>query len=261
MALTDNLVSYYKCDTNGSFPDALDNNNGSLNGPTYTASGKINGAYELDGNNDYISFASSSTGWIFTDGGSFSFWVYLDASSSVEEDFLYFRRGAVGGDPYILVRRNADGSILFRFRGTGGSSKAVTVTEASGDVTEGEWVHYVLSYDGSELTVYKNNSSIGTDSDVAVGTIDFDTFTTDSDNGLRFGTSPAGVNPADGKIDEIGIWTRDLSSAEVSELYNSGNGLQYPFTSGWTGTVCTVLNPAKINGIEVANISKVSGVE
>jgi hypothetical protein len=30
-------------------------------------------------------------------------------------------------------------------------------------------------------------------------------------------------------LDEVGFWTRALSAAEVTSLYNSGNGLQYPF--------------------------------
>jgi hypothetical protein len=34
----------------------------------------------------------------------------------------------------------------------------------------------------------------------------------------------------DGTIDEVWIWNRSLSPSEVSELYNSGAGLQYPFT-------------------------------
>ena len=32
-----------------------------------------------------------------------------------------------------------------------------------------------------------------------------------------------------GTIDEVGVWSRALTSTEVSELYNSGAGCQYPF--------------------------------
>lgn len=32
-----------------------------------------------------------------------------------------------------------------------------------------------------------------------------------------------------GKIDEAGIWARALSEAEIQQLYNNGNGMQYPF--------------------------------
>jgi hypothetical protein len=31
-----------------------------------------------------------------------------------------------------------------------------------------------------------------------------------------------------GKIDEIGAWTRLLTSTEITELYNLGAGKQYP---------------------------------
>ncbi|NTW32248.1 MAG: LamG domain-containing protein [Bacteroidetes bacterium] len=36
---------------------------------------------------------------------------------------------------------------------------------------------------------------------------------------------------ADFPIDEVGIWSRVLTAAEVTQLYNSGNGLTYPFTT------------------------------
>jgi hypothetical protein len=33
-------------------------------------------------------------------------------------------------------------------------------------------------------------------------------------------------------VDEVGVWNRVLTSAEVTQLYNSGAGLQYPFGLG-----------------------------
>jgi hypothetical protein len=30
------------------------------------------------------------------------------------------------------------------------------------------------------------------------------------------------------KLDAIGVWNRVLTATEVTELYNSGNGKQYP---------------------------------
>ncbi len=34
-----------------------------------------------------------------------------------------------------------------------------------------------------------------------------------------------------GTIDELGIWNRALTDADVSRLYNSGSGLSYPFSA------------------------------
>jgi hypothetical protein len=33
-----------------------------------------------------------------------------------------------------------------------------------------------------------------------------------------------------GKIDELGLWDRLLTSNEISTIYNNGNGLSYPFS-------------------------------
>ena len=33
----------------------------------------------------------------------------------------------------------------------------------------------------------------------------------------------------DGLVDECGIWSRALTTDEVTSLYNSGNGFTYPF--------------------------------
>ncbi len=42
--------------------------------------------------------------------------------------------------------------------------------------------------------------------------------------------SAAGIlHGAAGQVDELAIWNRALSAAEVTQLYNSGAGKQYPF--------------------------------
>lgn len=51
----------------------------------------------------------------------------------------------------------------------------------------------------------------------------------------------------DGKIDEPSIWGRALSDSEILELYNSGNGSQYPYAP-----------PAPAQSIEFTNISLVN---
>jgi hypothetical protein len=47
-----------------------------------------------------------------------------------------------------------------------------------------------------------------------------------------------------GSIDEVGIWSRALTSSEVTSLYNSGSGRQYPFTgsSNQTGDLADFQN-------------------
>lgn len=55
----------------------------------------------------------------------------------------------------------------------------------------------------------------------------------------RFGLGDAallfGTPKLDGLIDEVGIWKRVLSGPEITQLYNGGAGLAYPFTSAAKG--------------------------
>jgi hypothetical protein len=41
------------------------------------------------------------------------------------------------------------------------------------------------------------------------------------------------TNACDGIVDEVGIWKRALTTSEITELYNGGAGLTYPFTTSY----------------------------
>jgi hypothetical protein len=97
------------------------------------------------------------------------------------------------------------------------------------------WYMVTMAHDAStsSVTYYVNGSSIGTvhagegGGNMVAGT-----------NALAVGTdyinNTLGPDYFDGQIDELGIWNRALSAAEISQLYNGGSGLQYPFSSSIT---------------------------
>ena len=85
--------------------------------------------------------------------------------------------------------------------------------------TEGQWAHYAFSRSGSTLSVYKNYELINTynltasytqTSTLYIGRV---IFTPDD---FQFV----------GRMDAIGLWSRAITSAEVSQLYNNGAGLE-----------------------------------
>jgi hypothetical protein len=94
-----------------------------------------------------------------------------------------------------------------------------------------DYACYVLTYDGSGLitglNLYNNNNSGVTRS--TTGTVtNFGT-----DGPITFGIDPRGIytQSFDGYIDEIGVWNRELTAAEVADVYNSGNGTSFVQTA------------------------------
>jgi hypothetical protein len=86
--------------------------------------------------------------------------------------------------------------------------------------TVGAWNHAVVTYDGTTLKIYLNN---GTPASATV------TLTTVS-NPFRFAwTTYTPWAFFNGLIDDVHMWNRALSAAEVTNLYNGGAGKYYPF--------------------------------
>ena len=206
MSLIDNIIAYYKYDNNTN--DSVASNDATNNGATYNASGKINGCYTFDGSNDYMSSPITNN---LT--GAFSISCWIKSTSSNSQGVLSLRN--VGGLD-ILIRIEADG-FLYARSGSGGVIDPNTDT-----VIDGAWHHVVYTFDGTTCTLYLDGQVLGTPA-TGTGIIV---------SGFHIGKYVfASSTYMNGEIDEIGVWSVALSSGDVTELYNSGNGNQYPFSA------------------------------
>jgi hypothetical protein len=82
-----------------------------------------------------------------------------------------------------------------------------------------------VTYDGTTIRIYVDGSDDGNTTTTLASTatkILFGNHTSNKSLGFI------------GTIDEIGMWDRDLSSAEITSLYNSGDGFAYPFSNDKT---------------------------
>lgn len=113
-----------------------------------------------------------------------------------------------------------NGNYLSIFTSSGGD---VYTTNAT--IPTGSWTMVTLSRNNNTTSVYINGVLDGTFSDYADFTSTQITLGCVTDyvyfniNGLQY----------DGNIDEVGIWNRALSQDEITKLYNTGQGLAYPF--------------------------------
>lgn len=90
----------------------------------------------------------------------------------------------------------------------------------TGNLAVGQWHHvvHVFSQNGTdtELRVYVNGTQVGGVSNLAAPTSSMDFA------GINFGANRDGQRVFDGMLDEIAVWNRSLSPAEVTELFDLG---------------------------------------
>lgn len=230
MALADNLVAYYKCeDTSDSSGNGFTlTNNGTV---TFTA-GKISncanislrtsGSKNLRINNDL-----GITGGAITMAG----W-YLANSNPTggfgSGDFIATQGDAgVDVDNWISYNLTASNPTLnFNRQKSGVANDNYNYTTT---LTTGTWYHIAYVYNGTTVQGYLNGVAIG------AGVASSGNGSGGQDDHFILGgvtDGSGGTNWApDGKLDEWGVWSRALSGSEITELYNSGNGLTYPFTT------------------------------
>ena len=214
--LWDGLLAYYTADNTPN--DALGNYNGTLvNGATY-GTGIINNGFSFDGVNDYVDLGNV----LDFDGStpfSISAWCYFTTNTT---QAIFAKFTLTQG--YVLQRRNSQ-DIRFGLYALNVSGSYLSVRTTS-TVSTGGWKHIVVTYDGSKdvsgVNIYVDDSlmTLTTEANALIGS----TSTT--------ATAKIGSRQSDlylnGLEDEVGIWNRELTPSEVTELYNSGSGKQYP---------------------------------
>lgn len=246
MALTDNLISYWKLDETGSSNanDSVGDNDLTNTNVTYS-SGKINNGAIFNGTSADLSGGDIAS---FEGIGAFSLSVWVKPTTDNVRGIIVSKDNTSGQRSWYLDRSLTSGNQIGFSFGDGTTGEAVTNNAVAKDV----FTHVVVTYDKTigtatdRLKIYFN----GTSQALTIGANfsgDVPTSTSSFQIGAR-DTSSSRVFFA-GSIDEVGIWSRALTSTEVTALYNSGNGLQYPFSLNYTLT-CEV-GSYSLSGIAV----------
>lgn len=251
MALTDNLRAYWKTDESSG--NAIDS---SGNGYTLTnvnsvaySTGKINNGADFGSSDANKNLSTDSNLGISTYDADFSVSLWVKLNTEITSGSYMFIEKILGPSTNVLgytIRYEYNsGTIRLRIarerHGVIGYYNYYTVTLG----TTG-WHHIVLTYDndlnGGTMKGYLDNTEITSQTSCAGNGKNDATLITKTCigagwNGYSTGTSDNAL----AIIDEIGVWNKPLSTTEISSLYNSGYGLQYPFT-GFTVSVTDAIN-------------------
>ncbi|MCK5021620.1 MAG: LamG domain-containing protein, partial [Candidatus Pacebacteria bacterium] len=216
--------SYYKMNDNEANTvvlDAMENNNGTAQQNTClisSSTGKINGALEFNGSTDYISLPSSVSDDI-VDNITISAWVYSNTLLETSE-YRAIVSEAYDGDGNVEFELYLDGANHNLSAGFyNGSWHTVAETTA---FPLNQWVYVTVSYDGSYIHLYRDAEEVISSSDLSLSL-------PSGTNGWRIGRRHDLGGASDmwnGTIDDVRIYNTTLSADEISNIYNSGVGLE-----------------------------------
>lgn len=220
---TTGIVGYWKFDENTGSTTADATGNG--NTLTITSSdwvpGKINSALSYNGTsteNAYVGPLNSSNVLYLPAAWSISAWVNFPSLTTPPIQCIMEMANNNTTELYYIYVGYASGYLL-RF-GSGYLSYFTTPFSPVANT----WYHLVGTFDGTSTIVgYLNGTSLGSTGSASPSSI--------GTTGYYFqvGASYGAGNLLTAIVDEVGVWSRVLTATEVSDLYNSGAGLQYPF--------------------------------
>ena len=209
--ITDGLVSYWPLD--GNLVDAWGDNDGTLVGtstvPNFTA-GIAGTGIDLDGVDQYVDITGGDESeFDFTAGSlTVSAWFRVDAFDKSWQALV--AKGE--GQNWRIARLSAEPRVSY----AGG----VTDIPAAGvgpDVTGGGLHHLAaITENGVSTRLWVDGSLVATGGAPTL---------TNGDKRVRIGDNPDTTNRSwNGLVDDVAIWDRPLTEAEIGEIYNGGAG-------------------------------------
>ncbi|MFC1618924.1 FG-GAP-like repeat-containing protein [Candidatus Neomarinimicrobiota bacterium] len=220
---------------NGNANDESGNgNNGTVNGATQTTDrfGNASSAYSFDGVDDYIYTPVRPV------SGALTISLWMKSNSSVAFSGLVLSHDGIKKTGLLL--NNPATQLRFTLQTTAAQNAVVAADQ---NYLDDAWHHVVGSYDGTELVLLIDN--------VVRGTV---ALTGDVDLGDNFQISRDDAfadRYYSGIIDDIRIYNRALSEAEVEALYHEGGWDIPPPEIVSTSPTQNALNVAQNAGISV----------
>jgi hypothetical protein len=145
-----------------------------------------------------------------------SFWVTLTqtASDAARRYVFYSYNGSSALEIFDL---NSDNKVYFNITTGGGNGQAISSTTLAASTL----YHIVCTYNGTNMKIYINNIDRTTGGartgDMVLSTLYY------------YWGGTGSIRAPNGTMKSMGIWNKVVSTDEITELYNGGTPLNYPF--------------------------------
>ena len=226
ISLLTNLVAWWTLDeTSGTRADSHTNSLDLTDNNTvgYEAGKKSNGASFASANSEYLSRADNEL-LDFTTEFSISFWL-KNVASAFSSYMVIASKGDFTTGAFTIYQV-ADGENKLRALWNYNDITAISDTP-NGTGWGTTWKHGVVAYNGGGAG---NSDRVKIWIDGTLQTLSFSgtmpTSLLDRSGDFRLGWND-GQSHLNGSLDEVAVWSRALTQADVDALYNSGSGVTY----------------------------------
>ena len=194
---TSGLVGWWPFNGNAN-DESINGNNGVVNGPILTTDrfGNSNKAYSFDGVNDNINPLQNN----------------LPFGTTARTISIWFQRIGTGGNLFSYGSANTSNAYMISIGANIISNQGWADDFPVYPSIDNSWHNVVCTFDGLNSTIYLDNSNLGSNSMTSWNTIA---------GSFYFGTRV--LNDMDffnGNIDDIAIWNRQLTTTEITAVYN-----------------------------------------
>ena len=211
----DNMIAWWKCNQSQG-PNVADSSGNGLAGKLVGAAGIVEDAQRADvlniGSEGGHVDCGNDSAFDITDSISVVAWAKVGVFDKESQAII-----SKGESAWRLCRSWIADTLTFKCDGLQGLSTPDTVVAGKTNVDDGKWHHIVGTYDGQAIALYVDGILDGSKS--ARGEIDTNAFP------LWIGGNAARTGKRDrdwnGRIDDVRVYNRALSSDEVRELYEA----------------------------------------
>lgn len=208
------LVGYWMFSENGGnkvFDKSGNGNHGTIHGNPVWTGGKFGPALDFDGDGDYVEISNPGN---ILDGKHITVTAWVKPDSSLGNSYPRIIDRVYNGQFvfYLDARSGHEGDVGVALDVTGTDVDNPAICDQV--YTTDEWQFLVFTYNGETITSYRNGISCGTDTTPS-GALD-----TSTDN-IRIGerVDAGDTRCFNGLIDNVMIFDRALSAAEIRRLY------------------------------------------
>jgi len=202
---TEGLISYWSFDedtiTGNTVEDVFGNNDGTLVGePKISNDGKINEAIELDGTDDYISIDDPQD--IPSGNDTYAIEAWFFANTTGAKGIMGW--GNWGNSNQVNAIRLMNHGFRHYWWGNDLDQATATIT--------GAWHHIIAQFDGTTRALWFDGELINSDNPAGHNAQIAD---------VNIGTTNNRTEHFDGLIDEVRLYNRGLTEAEIQQNYQA----------------------------------------